>query len=445
MELLIWHCDYIIGRKSRQLLPSWSYGDAILHSLVMGTNINYAEVIYNELKMKVSERRINVPYTRFLSLVFQKTLGKNYTQTDLETITPPVNGPYFHKDVKKTDPKLTTAMRSMINNPYVLPQSDSEADSLDFKADSLDPEADSSDSEADSSPHCNSSSSSPSNSYNSTSSSQLSKSSSRNKFSIMKTRVEATADMDIDDHEPDLDFYLTPSPSHSHHSSPNTAQQDPSTHTSAILQAIMALTSKVDIISSNVESVKSCMATLQTQQDLLERELATLKAQNQNPAPSQNPSSPTFHSSVQGLTSQVSALESEMKAIHHTLQENSITSDAKLREYIDEIKTQHFCFSVQLENLKNLQEKVKAAEPAFSKVHTSARINNHVLGNLNDKVMISAKAATSKQPAQQSPSPSSYKGEYKAVSSDSKTRRSKRKRLKIQLRKNQLPRSHVRC
>nr|GFB65680.1 hypothetical protein [Tanacetum cinerariifolium] len=157
----------------------------------MGTNNNYAEVIYNELKKKVSERRINVPYTRFLSLVFQKTLGKNYTQADLETITPPVNGPYFfHKDVKKTDPNLTTAMRNMINNPYVLPQSHSEADSLDFKADSLDPEADSSDSEADSSPHCNSSSSSPSNSYNSTSS--------RNKFSRIKTRVEATTDMDID-------------------------------------------------------------------------------------------------------------------------------------------------------------------------------------------------------------------------------------------------------
>nr|GEV61150.1 hypothetical protein [Tanacetum cinerariifolium] len=36
------------------------------------------------------------------------------------------------------------------------------------------------------------------------------------------------------------------------------------------------------------------------------------------------------------------------------------------------------------------------------------------LNNLNDKVMKSAKAATSKQPAQHSPSPSSYKGEYKA-------------------------------
>ena len=62
-------------------------------------------------------------------LVFQKTLGENYTQADLGTIRPTVNGPLvFHKEVKKTDPKLTTVMRSMINNPYVLPQSDSEAD-----------------------------------------------------------------------------------------------------------------------------------------------------------------------------------------------------------------------------------------------------------------------------------------------------------------------------
>ncbi|GKG29070.1 hypothetical protein Tco_0416435, partial [Tanacetum coccineum] len=100
-----------------------------------------------------------------------------------------------------------------------------------------------------------------------TSSSQLSKSHSRNKPSKTKTSdkgrltpskvtattatLEAIADMDIDNHEPEQDAYFTPSPTHNHHSSPDTTQQDPPIDTSAILQAIMALNSKVDAMSSD--------------------------------------------------------------------------------------------------------------------------------------------------------------------------------------------------
>ncbi|GJZ45123.1 hypothetical protein Tco_0592719 [Tanacetum coccineum] len=66
-----------------------------------------------------------------------------------------------------------------------------------------------------------------------------------------------------------------------------------------------------------------------------------------------------------------------MKTVHHTLrtlQDNTVTSDAKLTEDIDSIKTQHFCFSVQLENFKNLQEKV----------HTTAINTQRAVNNLND-------------------------------------------------------------
>ncbi|PWA41104.1 hypothetical protein CTI12_AA555720 [Artemisia annua] len=456
----------------------------IFHSLVTGTNIDYAELIFNELKKKVLKQRrdVYVPYPRFLSLVFQKTMGNKYTKSDLKFVAPKlVRHRITRYDVEGGHSKLTSAMRRTIKNPYEHLQSKSEADSSSSEADSSDSEADSSDSESNSSDsepvsssHCKSTSFSPSNSCcNSTlrgvskvippktnptppppletseaSSSQLSKSPSINKSSETKTgdkgqhtpskvtaataTLEAIADMDIDNHAPNQDTYFTPSPSHIHHSSPNTTQQDPPTDTSAILQAIMALTSKVDtissnqqdhqintdailqsitaltckvdVMSSNLENIKSYMAALPTntttQQDQHEQEITTLKAQNQS-----------HHTSVQGLTSQVSALESEMKAVHHTLhtlQDNTVTFDAKLTEDIDAIKTQHFCFSVQLENFKNFQGKVHATA-----INTQTAVNK-----LNEQVSKLVKASTYQQPA----------APFSSDKDDSKTSRFKRKR-----------------
>nr|GEV61149.1 retrotransposon protein, putative, Ty1-copia subclass [Tanacetum cinerariifolium] len=182
----------------------------------------------------VSDGRNRTLLDMVRSMMSQTTLPKSFWEYALETAVRILNM-VPTKKVEKTPyevwhgkvPKLSyLKVRAQIYKVYLrrIPKGN---DVIFFLLPTREQKADSSDSEADSSPHCNSSSSSP-NSYNSTSS--------RNKFSRIKTRVEATTDMDIDNHEPGLDFYLTTSPSHSHHSSPNTAQQDPSTHTSAILQ-----------------------------------------------------------------------------------------------------------------------------------------------------------------------------------------------------------------
>ncbi|GJU11440.1 hypothetical protein Tco_1133836 [Tanacetum coccineum] len=279
--------------------------------------------------------------------------------------------------------------------------------------------------------------------------------------------------------------------------------QDHQTNTDAILKAIMALTSKVDTINSDVESLKYAMGTLQInttiqhnilaqelttlksqiqnhdtissdvesvkyalgtlqtnttyQHNILAHELTTLKSQIQNHVSPKTSCSPPSHSSAQGLTSQMSALESEMKAINHTLhtlQDNTTTSDANLTKDIDQIKRQHFCFSVQLENFQNLQRKVhtaalntetamhdldnlcvsvqtslansskalesleakvEASQPVFSEVQSGVVISKYLLDNLSDQVKILAKVTTSQKPSQQSAIPSLDEDDPEAV------------------------------
>ncbi|GKA93928.1 hypothetical protein Tco_0815914, partial [Tanacetum coccineum] len=238
---------------------------------------------------------------------------------------------------------------------------------------------------------------------------------------------------------------------------PNSNHQDHQTNTDAILKAIMALTSKVDTISSDVESLKYAMGTLQTtttiqhnilaqelttlksqiqnhdtissdvesvkyalgtlqtnttiQHNILAQELTTLKSQIQNHVSPKTPCSLPSHSSTQGLTSQMSALESDMKAINHTLhtlQDNTTSSVANLTKNIDEIKRQHFSQTSLANSSKafeSLEAKVEASQPAFSEVQSGVVISKYLQDNLNDQVKILAKVTTSQKPSQQSAIP----------------------------------------
>ncbi|GJY94181.1 hypothetical protein Tco_0510542, partial [Tanacetum coccineum] len=154
-----------------------------------------------------------------------------------------------------------------------------------------------------------------------------------------------------------------------------------------LAQELTTLKSQIqnhDTISSDVESVKYALGTLQTnttiQHNILAQELTTLKSQIQNHVSPKTPCSLPSHSSTQGLTSQMSALESDMKAINHTLhtlQDNTTTSVANLTKNIDEIKRQHFSQTSLANSSKafeSLEAKVEASQPAFSEVQSGVVI-----------------------------------------------------------------------